>query len=101
MTTAPGSQEIPPLRIRFPLKPRTEEWRLFRRVDDGPYTLIRHGLKSFDPAQPANEIMASDTGLPTTRATICYYAQLVDRDGNGSALVRLEPCVPLQPVFAG
>jgi hypothetical protein len=98
LTTAPGSQEIPPLQIRFPLKPRTEEWRLFRRVDDGPYTLIRHGLKSFNPSVPSSEVVALDTGLPMTRATVCYYAQLVDRDGNGSALVRLEPCVPIQPV---
>ena len=97
MTTAPGSQAIPPIKVKFPLTPRTEEWRLFRRVDEGPYTLIRHGLKSFNPAQPANEILAIDTALPAASATLCYYAQWVDRDGNGSALVRMEPCITLQP----
>lgn len=73
--------------------PRSEEYRLFRRINDGPYTLVGQGAAAYAAGNPVNAIRREDEALPMTSCTICYYAQTVDRDGNASALVRLEPCI--------
>lgn len=72
---------------------RTAEYRLFRRINDGPYTLVGQGGALYAATNPVNAVRREDEALPLTDCTICYYAQTLDRDGNGSAMVRLDPCV--------
>jgi hypothetical protein len=72
--------------------PRTAEYRLFRRINEGPYTLVADGGAAFVEGT-LNVVRREDDALPATDCTICYYTQMVDRDGNASALVRLEPCI--------
>lgn len=72
---------------------RSTEYRLFRRINEGPYTLVGQGGVVYQASNPVNAIRREDEALPVTDCTICYYAQTVDRDGNASALVRLEPCI--------
>ena len=90
---APGSGRAAPLNIFLKTTPRSAEYRLFRRINDGPYTQIGQGAALFNGALAINGIARKDDALPATSCTICYYAQTVDRDGNASALVRLEPCI--------
>lgn len=89
----PGTGLASKLGVTVFTSPRTAEYRLFRRVDEGPYTLVGQGGASYEASNPVNAIRREDEALPMTDCTICYYAQTVDRDGNASALVRLEPCV--------
>lgn len=72
---------------------RTAEYRLFRRINEGPYTLVGQGGALYAVTNPVNAVRREDDALPLTDCRICYYAQTLDRDGNGSALVRLDPCV--------
>jgi len=88
----PGTGKAGTLGITLFITPRSAEYRLFRRIDEGPYSLVAQGAAEF-VAQSANTIRREDDALPATDCTICYYAQTVDRDGNASALVRLDPCV--------
>lgn len=89
----PGSGKAGKLGVVIFTTARSEEYRLFRRINDGPYTLVGQGGAAYAAGNPVNAIRREDEALPMTSCTICYYAQTVDRDGNASALVRLEPCI--------
>jgi hypothetical protein len=89
----PGTGQAGRLNVTVFTTPRTAEYRLFRRIDEGPYTLVGQGGALYAASNPVNAVRREDEALPLTDCTICYYAQTLDRDGNGSALVRLDPCV--------
>ncbi len=88
----PGTGRTGKLGVTLFTTPRSVEYRLFRRIDEGPYSLVSQGGAAHQIGQ-LNLIRREDESLPATDCTICYYAQTVDRDGNASALVRLEPCI--------
>ena len=89
----PGSGQAGKLGVVVFTTPRSEEYRLFRRINDGPYTLVGQGGAAYAAGNPVNAVRREDDALPMTDCTICYYAQTVDRDGNASAMVRLDPCI--------
>lgn len=93
LASNPGTGKAGKLQVTLFTTPRTEEYRLFRRINDGPYTQVAQGQAKYAGASPINAVRRDDDGLPSTDCTICYYAQTVDRDGNASAMVRLEPCI--------
>lgn len=62
--------------------PGAVEWRIYRRVGMGG-AMIQISSGKF----PANDWC--DTGAPGAPATLCYYAQLFDQDGNPSVIARL------------
>ncbi len=64
----------------------SREYRIYRRIDNGPFTLIAQGAIE-DPDAP---ITFTDEAMPTAGGTICYYAQLFDEHGNPSPLRRLD-----------
>ncbi len=74
----------------FP-SPGSREWRLYRRVDDGPLTLLCHG-----PVVGGISPECQDDGAPPNGATICYYLQTLDEHGNPSPMVKLG-CVQTAP----
>lgn len=84
---------INPLRITVFLTPETEEWKVYRRVDNGNWSLFRQGLESFEDAAA---IIVEDTDLPLNGGRVCYAAQLFDRHGNASQLQPID-CIPIQP----
>ncbi|MBL9140218.1 MAG: hypothetical protein JNK85_30395 [Verrucomicrobiales bacterium] len=79
--------------IHLNLTPGTKEYRLYRRVDDGPLTLIRQGPADFEDA---SEIAIVDPDVPANAAVVCYFGQVLDEQGNASPLVPLSDCVPIR-----
>ena len=77
---------VAPLRVRFRLTPRTREYRVYRRVGDGPLTLFAQGAALYDPANTNKLIEAKDDAMPVTPTRLCYYVQLLDNQGHGSPL---------------
>ncbi|MBI5384443.1 MAG: hypothetical protein HZA90_07115 [Verrucomicrobia bacterium] len=81
----PGDGSRPPIIISIQPTPTSREWKLYRRVDNGPLSLICQGeitnilaiLNCFDDSMPANA------------GTLCYFFQLFDEHGNPSALTKL------------
>lgn len=94
-----GGGTVAPIHIRFRLTPRTHEYRLYRRIDDGPLTLIAQGAALFDPLSPAKEIVRTDDAMPPTAARLCYFVQVLDENGNGSpmALIGCRDVKPIKP----
>lgn len=70
----------------------SREYRLYRRVDTGPLSLLAAG--------PVTNGMASikecDGAMPANGGTLCYYVQLLDEHGNPSPMAILG-CVDVAP----
>ncbi len=91
-----------PIGISISLTTGTREYRLYRRVDDGPLTLIKQGEANFDSVK---QIDFSDQELPASSSVVCYFGQLLDEHGNASPLAQLGDCItiakaPPQPMLA-
>jgi hypothetical protein len=71
--------------------------RLYRRVDDGPLTLICQKTLPPPPA-PLLPFLCQDDSFPSSATEICYYSQLFDEHGNPSPLVRLGCILMVSPV---
>jgi len=102
--TSTGDGSVAPIRIKFFLTPRTHEYRLYRRVDDGPLTLIAQGAAVYDPFNPTRQIVRTDDAMPPSRARICYFVQVLDENGNGSPMALIgcrdvKPPKPPRPVL--
>ncbi len=83
--------------IVITLTPGTKEYRLYRRVDNGPLTLIKQGPANFDDV---SQITVQDPDMPANAAVICYFAQLFDEHGNASPLVQIDDCIEIQMPMA-
>lgn len=94
---ASGSGAIAPVRVRFHLTPRTREYRVYRRIDEGPMTLIAQGAAVYDPTKPTKTMETKDEAMPPSAARLCYFVQLLDEHGNGSPLAFIG-CLPVKPV---
>ena len=99
-----GDGSVAPIHVRFLLMPRTHEYRLYRRVNDGPLTLVSQGAALFDSTNPSREIVRTDDAIPPSRARICYFVQLLDENGNGSPMALIgckdvKPPKPPRPVL--
>jgi hypothetical protein len=72
--------------------PRVREWRLYRRVDEGPITLIRQETNA-PVASPIPMPVFEDCDLPVNAGQICYFGQAFDQHGNPSPLARINDCL--------
>jgi hypothetical protein len=88
----PGDNSKAPIQICLELKPGAKEWRLYRRVDNGPMSLLKQGLADFANTP---EVCIDDYDLPAVNpGSVCYYGKLFDQHGNGSPMAILG-CTPL------
>lgn len=78
--------------ITFALTESTEEWKVYRRVNNGRLSLIAQGL---DSAIDTLSKTVSDLNMPAKGSRICYFVQLFDQHGNPSPIVRVG-CVEVQ-----
>lgn len=90
---------VEPIRIRVHLTERTHEYRIYRQTDGGPLTLLSQGRAVFDATSPFNDIVRTDDTMPVSPARLCYYAQLFDENGNGSAMSFLGCKTVLPPTL--
>jgi hypothetical protein len=79
----PETGESMPICVTVDRTEGAREYRIYRQINDGNYTLIQQGL--FPDGQ--NSITVKDFNLPPFGAQGCYSAQLIDQNGNPSALV--------------
>jgi hypothetical protein len=72
--------------------PGSKEYRLYRRVDNGPLSLLCQG--------PITNVLSTvdccDDGPPLNGGTICFYVQLLDESGNPSPMTLIK-CVDTEP----
>ena len=102
---ASDSGAIAPLRVRFRLTPRSREYRVYRRADDGPLTLLAQGAGAYDPTKPTRILEIRDDAMPPGPTRLCYFVQLLDEHGSGSPLSfvgckEVKPATLPRPVLA-
>ena len=77
---------IRPVTLRLALPPDFGEYRIYRRVDDGPLALLAQGDGRHLPANAA-EVIRQDDGIPATACTLRYFGQTFDKQSQSSPLV--------------
>lgn len=73
--------------LRITLTPGTEQYRIYRRIDDGPLTLINQGKAAY--LGPGTSIVRSDDASPPSNGRVGYFVQLLDESGNASPMRQL------------
>jgi hypothetical protein len=105
ITRGANNGPVNPIQISFVLTPRTHEYRLYRTVNGGPYTLIAQGGAVYNASDPLESVVCTDDAMPPSDALLCYYVQLLDEHGNGSPMTLLgckdvKPATLPRPVLA-
>lgn len=96
ITRAGADGKVAPIQIKFFLTPRSREYRLYRTVNEGPFTLISQGAARYNSLKPLQPIVRTDDTMPSTAARLCYYLQLLDEHGNPSPMAALG-CKEVKP----
>ncbi|WP_146209343.1 hypothetical protein [Coraliomargarita sinensis] len=89
----PATGTIDPVDLDLFLTPDTREWKLYRRVDDGPLTMIEQGIANYNETP---NVQTQDRDLPLNGGRVCYFLQVYDLQGNPSVLSRLD-CITVEP----
>lgn len=85
----PDTGEVEGPIITFQPPVTSKEFRLYRRVNFGPMTLIKQGPITNDPPE---QITAEDPNPPSNAAFICYYVQCLDEHGNAGPMTQIDDC---------
>ncbi len=75
----------------FP-SPGSKEYRMYRRVDSGPLSLLCQGQITNTLAT----VDCCDNAPPLNGGTICFYVQLLDENGNPSPMALIK-CLDTDP----
>jgi hypothetical protein len=99
VTSAGGAGSVAPINVRFPLTPRTHEYRVYRSVDGGAPTMISQAAALYNSSAPTLERVVTDDAMPPSAARFCYFVQTLDENGNGSplALIGCKDAAPPKP----
>ena len=85
----PDTGEVEGPIITFLPPVTSKEFRLYRRVNFGPMTLIKQGKITNDPPEV---ITAEDPNPPANAAALCYYVQCLDEHGNAGPMTQIDDC---------
>lgn len=72
--------------VCLPLSPGAAQYRIYRRVDDGPLTLIEQGERYYTPG---GSVCVDDPAPPTSNGRVVYFGQMLDVHGHAGAMLRL------------
>jgi hypothetical protein len=72
-----------PIEVVIRPQPTSKEWKLYRRIDGGPWSLAAQGQADGDLAP---EVRVADQDMPASAGTVEYAAQAADEHGNSSTL---------------
>ena len=85
---------VHPVPVTFTTTADTEQWRLYRRLDDGPLAMLGEGVVvptagAGRAAAPAGTTTVGyeDDSMPINVAGARYYTQYLDADGNAGPLI--------------
>jgi hypothetical protein len=97
-----GTTVVPGPCVVASLHPKTKAWKVYRRLDDGPLTLLKAGTNI-----TGLSFSYCDDAPPPNVADACYYVQAFDENNNASPMamigcLQLVGTTPLPtPVLSG
>ncbi|MBI1841069.1 MAG: hypothetical protein HYR88_09490 [Verrucomicrobia bacterium] len=86
-TVSPAGGQILHPQLTLPLASDSAQYRIYRRVKDGPITLIGQGIQFY--AVAGSKVTFTDSSSTIFNGQVEYFGQLLDRHGNPSAMRRL------------
>lgn len=89
----PGTGLLTNIIISVLPTPTSREYRIYRRVDDGPLIMTCEG----EITNVASIITCLEDSPPVNGGTVCFFVQLFDEHGNPSPMVKLG-CIQVAPV---
>lgn len=81
-----GTGAINPIGIDFTRTATAREFKLYKRIDDGPLLLVEQGT---DKTFTSVDVSLLDYDMPAHASKLCYFLQYFDEHGNPSPLMRL------------
>ncbi len=85
---------VDPICVTAMLTPGTREVKFYRRVEEGPLTLVCQKEATFGPGMTT--LNCCDSTMPAQPSDICYFVQLFDEHGNAGPMQRIR-CVKTAP----
>lgn len=79
LVLSPATGRILHPRFTLPLGPNSKQFRLYRRIEDGPMTLVAQGLRDY--TGPGSAVSAEDQAPPVSNGRVHYFSQLLDENG--------------------
>jgi hypothetical protein len=76
-----------PLKVCMDVTAETREYRMYRRIDDGPLMLVKQAFRTIGPV--GETICYDDYALTDGVAIGAYYGQLINDQGNSGPLILL------------
>lgn len=84
---AANGTTVVPLRMTVELPPDTFEYKIYRRLDDGPFVMLQQGLAEEELDGSLADVEAEDEQLLLHDGRVSYYTQVFDRHGNPGPMV--------------
>ena len=78
LVVSPATGQILHPRFNIPLGVTTKQYRLYRRIEDGPLTLVAQGLQSY--SGPGSMASAEDKAPPVSNGRVHYFSQILDEN---------------------
>ena len=91
-----GAQSTVPIRIVMAIPAGTREYRIYRRIDGGALVLLKQASGYWSEGV-VDQVMVADALIPPSGATLGYYGQAFDENGNPSPLALLGTKVASLP----
>jgi hypothetical protein len=91
-----NASQAAPVNIVLLLPPGAHEYRLYRRINQGPLALLRQDAEAWD-ASTVQAVMHADALIPPAGGRIGYYGQVFDEHGNPSPLKLLGEKITAVP----
>ncbi len=85
---SPETGQIFNPQVCLPTTLSAAQYRIYRRVDDGPLTLIAHELQS-SAGGAHGSTCVTDVAPPTSNGRVYYFGQMLDKHGHAGAMIRL------------
>ncbi len=93
-----GATKVTPVQVTVNLPAGAHEYRLYRRINDGPLFMLKQDTGTWDPATVASTVF-SDGLIPPAGGRIVYFGQTFDQHGNPSPMVLLDQKIGAVPVL--
>jgi hypothetical protein len=92
----PGATDASPVNVVLLMPAGSHEYRIYRRIDDGPLVLLGQDAEKWD-ASTVQAVMVADVLVPPAGGRLGYYGQVFDEHGNPSPLALLGEKVAALP----
>ncbi len=87
LVVSPTTGRILHPQFKIQLGAKAKQYRLYRRIENGPLTLIAQGLQDY--AGPGSMVMREDSAPPVSNGRVDYFSQFLDENSVPSGMRHL------------